>query len=640
MEKSEIKVLIVEDDVNFGRGLVEAFKKSGFGALQAAKPDDAINASKMQVIHAYVIDCLLPKISGVELATKLREQVGDEVPIVLTSGIYKDKSFEKEAVAKTKSIAFLEKPFDVAALIKTVEDSLGSIIDEPLDPFYGLLVKTNTTPIERIKALPKNLHGYELPRVISYMMNPAVRGTLTLVDSGETSSIRFADGKIVKVNVKDPESYFGSLLVEKGFLTAEELELTLSATSNKKVGERLVDANLISPHVIAVISSEQMAIRLSKLVKDTSYDASFTEDQSTVTDVVIDQNLFYSFLSEWIRSKIGGDWLRTFYMQLAENKIIKSPQYSDSHPIYNFPPLINYRSQVLKWFGETNIQQLLNEHSHDEDLMLFCVHQLVLASQISFDRSSKAVDPTTQLTRLKRIRDDMKNKNHFEILGINQKSKPAEIKRAYHDLAKVFHPDKLPPTTPKEIVDLARDIFSKMTVAYETLNNEQTRANYVKELEKGRAEKIFQSEGLFEEGKRLLRSGQSSKALDVFKQAIALRPPPSELILYFLWARLMLLHISRDQQKELTDIEFGLGKIPPEERHTAIYYFVKGLLQKFLGDPEQARRNIEHALSLTPNFVEAQRELNVLKAAKTNKTVDIFRDDLSTVVSHLFKKRK
>ena len=111
-------------------------------------------------------------------------------------------------------------------------------------------------------------------------------------------------------------------------------------------------------------------------------------------------------------------------------------------------------------------------------------------------------------------------------------------------------------------------------------------------------------------------------------------------MLHYLWARLMTISTSSDQQKELMDIEAGLGKVPPEERHSAIYYFVKGLFQKYLGDIELATRNLQHALSLMPNFIHAQRELNVIKSAAKNKPVDIFKDDLSSVVTSFFKKKK
>lgn len=644
MEKSELKILVVEDDQTLGKGLVDAFKKVGFSALLASKPDEALAVSRMQVFNAYVIDCLLPKTSGVELARQLREQIGAETPVILTSGIYKDKTFVKEALAKTGAIAFFEKPFILNSLIEKVESVLKDLIDDPIEPFLDILFKSSVTPGEKAKAVTstKSLHGFELVRAISYLMGPSIRGTLSLKDlaDGSSSSISFADSKIVKVNVKDPQSFFGALLVDKNFISAEELELALATPSNKKVGERLVDANLISPHVISIVQSEQMAIRLSLLIKDTSYEVSWKDEPTAIGDSSIDHLLIYSFFSDWVISKLNIQWLKTFYLPLMENKITKTLNFNESHAINYLPPFTTMRDLSSKVVSGTNLQQLVSERTADEEKIFGCIHLLVITGQICFDKTTKVVDITSQIARFKRIKQEIESKNFFEILGVSTKSKANDIKKAYHELAKVFHPDKLAPGTPEELKSLTREIFAKMTVSYEALSNESSKAKYLKELEQGRAEKILQSEALFEEAKVLIKASQATKALEKLRQAMSMRPPTSDLILHNIWARLMTLSAAQDQQKELLDIEASLGKIPPEERHSAIYYFVKGLFQKYLGDVDLATRNLQHALSMMPTFIEAKRELNVLRSSTKSKPVDIFKDDLSSVVSSLFKKKK
>ncbi len=644
MEKGDLKVLIVEDDQTLGKGLVEAFKKAGFGALLASKPDEALALTQMQVFNAYVIDCLLPKISGLDLIKKLREQIGAGTAVILTSGIYKDKNFVKDALAQTGAIAFFEKPFNLPALIESVEKSLKDLIDDPVEPFQEILYKTSSTPGEKTKAISKtkSLHGFDVMRAISYLMGPSISGTLTLKDraDGNESSISFSEGKIVKAIVKDPLSFFGALLVEKNFISAEELEMALATPNPKKVGERLVDANVISPHVIFIVQAEQMAIRLSLLIKDTSYEISWKDELIPPGDSSIDHALFYSFCSAWITSKLNLQWLKVFYLPLMENKILRNPGFNETHLITRLAPLSNMQGFSNRAVSGVNLQQLVSDHPQEEERILSAIHLMVVTAQISFDKTTKVVDIVSQIARFKRIRHDLENKNFFDILGVSTKSKANEIKRAYHELAKVFHPDKLSATTPEELRSLTRDIFSKMTVAYETLSNETSRANYLKELEQGRAETILQSEALFEEAKAFIKASQATKALEKIRAAMAIRRPTSDLILHYLWARLMTLSAHQDQQRELLDIEAGLGKIPPEDRHSAIYYFVKGLFQKYLGDFDMAKRNLQHALSLMPNFIEAQRELNVMKSSEKNKPVDIFKDDLSSVVSSLFKKKK
>ena len=82
-----------------------------------------------------------------------------------------------------------------------------------------------------------------------------------------------------------------------------------------------------------------------------------------------------------------------------------------------------------------------------------------------------------------------------------------------------------------------------------------------------------------------------------------------------------------------------LASIPPEDRHSPIFFFVKGLLSVASNESEQARKNFEHAISMDPNFIEARRELNVLRLTKT-KSNDLLKADLKDVVGALFGKRK
>lgn len=65
-------------------------------------------------------------------------------------------------------------------------------------------------------------------------------------------------------------------------------------------------------------------------------------------------------------------------------------------------------------------------------------------------------------------------KNHYEVLGISPKATQAEIKSAYYNLSKIYHPDK------NEGSSEAAIKFRDITSAYEILGNVRTRRLYDK----------------------------------------------------------------------------------------------------------------------------------------------------------------
>lgn len=643
MDKSSIRIAIVDDDPTALKSLAQAVKKMGFDTLEFRQSEDAISTARLQNISAYIIDCLLPITSGIQLALSLRKNGYEDTPIILISGVYKDKAFINESLKNTKAIKFLTKPINLEELEAQLQKSLDHLIDDPLEPLDEVMVNPLLTPFEKLKAVKATtiIHGYELPRVISLLMVNGISGTLTLRDSqGKKSEIDFKDAKILRTALDDQESFFGKLLVEKGFLDPLELEEELLTSDETRIGEHLINANLISPHVIPIINAEQMAIRLSKLIANTRYKMQFNEKKLPDSEWGIERNIFYTFCSNWLYSKISATWLKNFYMLWADNTIIKSSKYEQTHTVYFLRPLKDMQKDCHDIPGKT-FESLLSEKKVKEEDMCRGLYLMQLAGQVVFDRSHKRTHMQLELQKLKRINEEIKEQNHFEILGLSKNSKSSEIKKSYHDLAKNFHPDKISSSDPQEMKKLKCNIFARMTEAYKTLSTEQLKAEYLKKISQGDAEKILRSKTLLEEGKILLKKNQNQRALQLFEEAISLTKPTAELVLHALWAKLAKMNKSNDKASDLSEIEKGLNNIAPENRHTAIYYFVKGLFQKYIGQTNLAKRNLEHCLALQRNHIEAQRELHMMNISKhSSKNIDIFNDDLSQVFSAIFKRKK
>ena len=70
------------------------------------------------------------------------------------------------------------------------------------------------------------------------------------------------------------------------------------------------------------------------------------------------------------------------------------------------------------------------------------------------------------------------NFDPFEILGLDVTADSAAIKRAYKQLSKVWHPDKISDPVKKQ--EAAKFFAEKLSKAYKTLTDEAARENWVK----------------------------------------------------------------------------------------------------------------------------------------------------------------
>src|SRR5438045_2221011 len=65
LEKSQIRVLVVDDDPSMLNALGEVVKSSGFLPVLCTNPTEAASQFHIQGAQFLIIDCMLPKMAGV-----------------------------------------------------------------------------------------------------------------------------------------------------------------------------------------------------------------------------------------------------------------------------------------------------------------------------------------------------------------------------------------------------------------------------------------------------------------------------------------------------------------------------------------------------------------------------------------------
>lgn len=112
------RILVIEDDEDVRRVIVESLQHAGHAVRAAADGREGLAELERELPDLIVVDYAMPGMNGAEVIRKVRKKA-PALPVILATG-YADM-VEVGRVLGTQSI--LTKPFDIASLLRAVEEA-------------------------------------------------------------------------------------------------------------------------------------------------------------------------------------------------------------------------------------------------------------------------------------------------------------------------------------------------------------------------------------------------------------------------------------------------------------------------------------------------------------------------------------
>ncbi len=127
MGDSKLKILVVDDEEFLRAILADLLMELGYGVIQASNGDEAVNIyqERKDEIGLVILDVIMPGKDGFEVLSELKK-LNQDVKVVLTSGVLSEKRID-DLVATDKSIGFVQKPYNLSEIQKTIESLLRQI---------------------------------------------------------------------------------------------------------------------------------------------------------------------------------------------------------------------------------------------------------------------------------------------------------------------------------------------------------------------------------------------------------------------------------------------------------------------------------------------------------------------------------
>lgn len=641
---AKTKVAILEDDGTLGSALKAGMERAGFEVYVSDRSDEIQQYVEKNNVSALFVDCLLPGMSGVDFVESIRKKYPAGIlDIIMMSGIFTDASVIKDTMRATKATHFLKKPFELQDALNCIQVKESEPAREELSPrkaLYLLFNKPKVSVREKRKTIEalEEIHGFDLPYLYSLLVETLAMGHLNIVgQKGEVLGISFSNGKIVAVDIQDESTQLGTLLIETGYIHPEDLKIGLSNNSAKKIGEKLIQGNLLSPHAFIIALANQMSIRLSRTIKDMPVKINFVATDVELTHPHIDSDALSVFLHDWIASKIDFDWLKAHYTQWGDYTLAKSANFTADHPILKMPLIAHFSGIVDYLVSGKSLNQLFDEKKFPEENAYKALHLLLAKGVLIFAEQSVTADPADRLKVLKKLQAQFQNKNQLEIWDIlvgmagGSDSEPQFVISEFNKLLGQAPP---PQTDLGKVYEHLKKIADESSKFARSGNREKMK----EEIAKQEFETKIKAASLFDEAKTTLAKSQYTQALVSLTKASQLDSTLEKVKLHIIWARLGQAELQPDtKQKVLKEVDMDLMAIPPEEKFDALYSFVMGLFNKASGDFTAAKKFFEKAYNLDNNLIQARREIAAIMQ-KTQKT-DVMNRDLKDLVAGFFKKR-
>jgi len=112
-------ILIVDDNADFRAFVSSVFERVGYATRQAETGEGALSAVREERPFCVLLDVHLPGLTGYQVCRELREEYGEELPIIFITGVRTDPA-DRVAGLLLGADDYVVKPFDPDELLARV----------------------------------------------------------------------------------------------------------------------------------------------------------------------------------------------------------------------------------------------------------------------------------------------------------------------------------------------------------------------------------------------------------------------------------------------------------------------------------------------------------------------------------------
>jgi DNA-binding response OmpR family regulator len=134
------KMLIVDYDTKSIESLSKLFEAYKIEVMTAMDGVDAYEKFKADEPDLVLLEAMLPRLHGFDLAQKIYQDTRGRVPVIIVTAVYKGQQYRNEALRTFGVSDYFEKPYDQDKLVNRVLSLIGEReeVEEDISEITGL----------------------------------------------------------------------------------------------------------------------------------------------------------------------------------------------------------------------------------------------------------------------------------------------------------------------------------------------------------------------------------------------------------------------------------------------------------------------------------------------------------------------
>ncbi len=440
----------------------------------------------------------------------------------------------------------------------------------------------------------------------------------------------FKNKQLIYAKTNQSQELLGEVLFRLGKLSKEDyLKIDRYIEPKKSIGETLISNNLISKQDLIKGLKYQMreiALNLFPIFdgnfdfkEKKEYSVDEFEVQIDIPDLIEDgirRMKYDEKLRNLMKEKVFKRKSKEFFLRLTEEEkdvwgaVDGTKTSSDILESSDFDPSSFWKDIYLLYclgLIETGDEKEEKPVSTKEE-----------------EETEKGEAPEKKVKDVLNLYAKIESMDYYHILGVSKEASVKEIKKAYFDAARKYHPDLFNRDLPREVRGKIDDVFDRVTKCYHTLIDPEKRRRYDEEEgEKDKKEEEHkpakEADKRFRQGKKLYDQGQYQKAIAYLQAAIRLQKDKAD---YFLLLALAQSKINAFQR----EAEENFKKVIRLEPWNPEGYVGLGMLYKKASLKVKAAGQFKKALEVDSDNQAARKALIEIEGRKDRKGIQSLLD--------------